>query len=177
MCVCVLSLSCFGTSIRVTVASVNVLRCVSSSPFFWNLRKLLLKFFKCLVGFTNEHIGLGLFFVRRFLITDSIFVLVTVLVSQLCLTLWDPTDCSLPGFSVYGILQARILKWVAILFSSRSQLRGQNWVSGIVGIFFTIWVSREALLYICSNFLFLLDLVLISIVCGFFFFLGFCHFI
>ena len=51
------------------------------------------------------------------------------------------------GFSVYGILQARILKWVAILFSSRSsQLRGQNWVSGIVGIFFTIWVSTEALL-------------------------------
>ena len=36
---------------------------------------------------------------------------------QLCLTLCDPLDCSRPGFSVLGILQARILKWVAISFS------------------------------------------------------------
>ena len=33
---------------------------------------------------------------------------------QLCLTLWDPMDCSSPGSSVFGILQARILEWVAI---------------------------------------------------------------
>ena len=33
---------------------------------------------------------------------------------QLCPTLCDPTDCSLPGSSVHGILQARILEWVAI---------------------------------------------------------------
>ena len=38
---------------------------------------------------------------------------VCVLVAQLCLTLCDPTDCSLPGSSVCGILQARILEWVA----------------------------------------------------------------
>ena len=43
---------------------------------------------------------------------------VKVLVTQLCLTLWNPRDCSLPGSSVHGILQARILEWVAI-FSSR----------------------------------------------------------
>ena len=35
-------------------------------------------------------------------------------VAQLCLTLCDPMDCSLPGSSVHGILQARILQWVAI---------------------------------------------------------------
>ena len=35
----------------------------------------------------------------------------------LCLTLWDPIDCSLPGASVHGILQARIREWVAIPFS------------------------------------------------------------
>ena len=34
-----------------------------------------------------------------------------------CLTLCDPVDCSPPGFSVHGILQARILEWVAISFS------------------------------------------------------------
>ena len=37
-------------------------------------------------------------------------------VSQSCLTLSDPMDCSLPGFSVHGILQARTLEWVAISF-------------------------------------------------------------
>ena len=36
---------------------------------------------------------------------------------QSCPTLCDPTDCSLPGFSVHGILQARTLEWVAISFS------------------------------------------------------------
>ena len=36
---------------------------------------------------------------------------------QLCPTLWYPTDCSSPGSSVHGILQARILGWVAISFS------------------------------------------------------------
>ena len=42
---------------------------------------------------------------------------VAVLVTQLCSTLCDPMDCSLPGSSVHGILQARILEWVAIPFS------------------------------------------------------------
>ena len=42
------------------------------------------------------------------------------LVAQLCLTLCDPEDCSPPGSSVYGILQARVLEWVAIPVSSRS---------------------------------------------------------
>ena len=37
---------------------------------------------------------------------------------QLCPTLCDPMDRSLPGFSVHGILQARALEWVAISFSN-----------------------------------------------------------
>ena len=47
---------------------------------------------------------------------------VWVLGTQSCLTLWDPMDWSLPGSSVHGILQARILAWVAIPFS-----RGSSW--------------------------------------------------
>ena len=39
-------------------------------------------------------------------------------VAQSCPTLSDPMDCSLPGFSVHGIFQARVLEWVAIPFSS-----------------------------------------------------------
>ena len=41
----------------------------------------------------------------------------TVLVTQSCPTLCDPTDCSPPGFSVHGILQVKILEWIAIPFS------------------------------------------------------------
>ena len=38
-------------------------------------------------------------------------------VAQSCPTLWDPMDCSLPGSSIHGIFQARILEWGAIAFS------------------------------------------------------------
>ena len=48
------------------------------------------------------------------------FVKVKVLVAQSSLTLCDPIDCGLPGFSVRGILQAIILEWVAIPFSRGS---------------------------------------------------------
>ena len=53
-------------------------------------------------------------------------------------------DCSLPGSSVHGIFQARILEWVAISFSRRSS-RPRDWtrVSHIVGRRFTIWATRE----------------------------------
>ena len=44
------------------------------------------------------------------------------LLDQSCLTIYDPTGCSLPGFSVHGMLQARILEWVAIPFSRGSNL-------------------------------------------------------
>ena len=43
-------------------------------------------------------------------------------VTQLCLTFCDPMDCSLPGSSIHGIFQARILEWFAISFS-----RGSSW--------------------------------------------------
>ena len=53
--------------------------------------------------------------------------------------------CSPPGFSIHGILQARILEWTAISFSRGSFFpRDQTWVSCIAGRFFTIWAAREA---------------------------------
>ena len=70
---------------------------------------------------------------------------VKVLVTQSYLTLCDPMDCSLPGSSVHGILQARILEWAAMLFS-----RGSSWprdrtrISCIASGFFTVWATREA---------------------------------
>ena len=58
---------------------------------------------------------------------------------QSCPALCDPIDCSPPGSSVHGILQARILEWGAISFSrASSQHRDQTQVSHIVGRCFTI---------------------------------------
>ena len=60
-------------------------------------------------------------------------------------TLFNPMDCSLPGSSVHGILQPRILEQVAISFSRGSSWpRDQTQVSCIIGRFFTFW----AILYV-----------------------------
>ena len=48
-------------------------------------------------------------------------------VVQSCLTLSDPIDCSLPGYSIHGIFQVRVLEWVAIAFS---------WVYSYYGVLF-----------------------------------------
>ena len=48
----------------------------------------------------------------------------SVKVVQVCLTLCDPTDCSLPGSSVHGVLHARILEWVAIPYDPAFPLLG-----------------------------------------------------
>ena len=67
---------------------------------------------------------------------------------HLCLTLCHPMDCSPPGSSVHGILQARILEWVALPSS-----RGSSWprdrthisyISCIAGGFFNCWAIEES---------------------------------
>ena len=69
-----------------------------------------------------------------------------------CLVLWGPLDCSLPGSSVHGILQARMLEWVAM-----SSSRGSSWprnpahishVSCTAGGFFICWAIGETLFYV-----------------------------
>ena len=62
-----------------------------------------------------------------------------VKVAKSCPALWDPMD-----YTVYGILQAEILEWVAFPFSRvSSQHRDQTQVSLIAGGFFTNWATRE----------------------------------
>ena len=71
---------------------------------------------------------------------------------QLC----DPTDCSLPGSSIHGIFQARILEWVTISFSRRSsQPRDWTQVSHMVGRRFTIWATREVFIGLQWEFMYL----------------------
>ena len=68
-----------------------------------------------------------------------------VLVAQLCLTLCDPMDCSLPGSSVQAIHQARILEWVASHFTSLVQFLSHVW------LFATPWTTaRQASLSITN---------------------------
>ena len=66
-------------------------------------------------------------------------------VAQSCPTLCDPVDCNLLGFSIHGILQSRILEWIAISFS-RGSSRPRDWtrVSCIGGRRFNLWATREA---------------------------------
>ena len=63
-------------------------------------------------------------------------------VAQLCLTLYDPMDSSLPGSAIHGIFQARILEWAAISFSrGSSQPRYRTCVSCIADRHFTVWAT------------------------------------
>ena len=65
-------------------------------------------------------------------------------VTQLCPTLQLHGLCSLPGSSVHGIFQARVLEWVAISFSRESsRSRDPTQVLHIVGRLFTDWATRE----------------------------------
>ena len=77
-----------------------------------------------------------------------------VLVEQSCLTLCDPMDCSPPGSSVCGILQARILEWVSIPFSrcvcvlscfSCSWLFATLWTVACQGLL-SIWILQARIL-------------------------------
>ena len=86
--------------------------------------------------------------------------------------LCDPMDCGPPGSSVHGILQARILEWVAIPFP-RASSRPRDWtcVSCIAGRFSTIWATREAhCLSLGLLYIFIFNWRIIALQCCFGFF-------
>ena len=71
---------------------------------------------------------------------------------QSCLILYDPVDCSPPGSSVHGVLQARRLEWVALSsFRGSSQPRDRTRISCIVGGFFTSEHWEVIHVYITSH--------------------------
>ena len=72
-----------------------------TNAFFFSFSSTNYMFFLCLI----------------FTLILCVCVCACVLIAQLCPTLCDPMDCSPRGFSVHGILQARVLEWVAISFS------------------------------------------------------------
>ena len=74
---------------------------------------------------------------------------VKMLVTQSCPTLCDPMDCSSPGSSVHGILQARILEWVAISFFQGSSRPRDRTLISCIG---RRLISLLVLLLRCSQF-------------------------
>ena len=77
---------------------------------------------------------------------------VQVLALQPCLTLCNPVDYSRPGSSVHGVLQAKILEWVAIPFSKGSSApKDRTQVSCMAGRFLTIWDTREGFLEVMTR--------------------------
>ena len=80
---------------------------------------------------------------KKYGLTKYVKMKVKVLVIQSCLILWNHMDCSPVGSSVHGILQARILEWVAIPFSRRSSwARDWTQVSCTEARFSTVQVTR-----------------------------------
>ena len=73
------------------------------------------------LGFSIKNTGVGCHFLLQCMKVKS-----QSEVAQLCPTLSDPMDCSLPGSSVHGIFQARVLEWGAIAFSDTCQYHSLN---------------------------------------------------
>ena len=112
---------------RVCVTLTTVWRCLCDALVYSLLRKFSFELY-CWVLIIEVWLGRG---VNR----ESE-------VTQSCPTLCDPMVCSLPGSSLHGILQARVLEWIAISFS-----RGSSWprdrtrVSRIPGRRFNLWAT------------------------------------
>ena len=85
----------------------------------------------------NMRLQLYLWDIDFFLFVLLAKVKVKVLVVQSCLTLYNPMDCSSPGSSIHGILQQRILEWVAISYSRQSLYPKVGFLDHIVVLFLT----------------------------------------
>ena len=93
-----------------------------------------------------RNTGISIFFL---FLTHGLWYI--VLVTKLCPTLCDPMDCSLPGSSVHGIFQARVLEWVAISFSRASSWPRDRTCIACIGRWTLYhWATKEAWILIYS---------------------------
>ena len=78
--------------------------------------------------FSGKNTGVGCHFLLQCMKVKS-----ESEIAQLCLTLGDPRDFSLPGSSIHGIFHARVLEWVAIVFSHLMPMGPQNNIAILEG--------------------------------------------
>ena len=101
--------------------------CMQTPEILWT--QLRITSIKQIFQYSESHKSFGF----------PVHIKIVCLVTQSCLTLCNTIDCSPPGFSVHGILQAGILEWVSMPSSrGSSQPRDQIQVFCIAGGFFTI---------------------------------------
>ena len=104
-------------------------------------------------------------FKREYILPFNILVLILLFpacsVTQLCLTLCDPMTCSLPGTSVHGILQARILEWGTIFYSRESSWQRISSISciGKQILYHCALLSSTLLLIVTNNYMIRLQMV------------------
>ena len=135
LCVCAYMCVCICTCIAATAKSLQSCPTVWSHMYMYivDLRIVVVMFYKVIEKIAPLSPG-----------KISICCVHAYIVAQLCLTLCNPMDCSLSGSSVHGILQARILEWVAMPSSrGSSQPKDQTQVSRIPCRFFTIWATGK----------------------------------
>ena len=102
-------LSCVGF----IILFIDFTQQLQSLPLSRVLLLLLSRFSRVrLCATPRENTGVGCHFLLQYMKVKS-----ESEVAQSCLTLSDPMDCSLPGSSIHGIFQARVLEWGAIAFS------------------------------------------------------------
>ena len=82
------------------------------------------------LGFSRQETGVGCHFLLQCMKVES-----ESEVTRSCLTLSDPMDCSLPGSSTHGTLQARVLEWVAITFSNTRYQFDTNFLIIVLHLF------------------------------------------
>ena len=123
----------------------------SSSPRAWDIFPFLCIIFsflhQCFYSFQTLYFTSLIKFILWYFILFDLWLSWNSHISsvQSRPTLCNPMDCSLPGSSIHGIFQARVLEWVAISFSRGSSWpMDRTWVSCIAGRRFTIWATREA---------------------------------
>ena len=103
----------FSSSLPGLAAAAASAKSLQSCPTLCNPRRQPTRL-PCPWDSSDKNTGVGCHFLLQCMKVKS-----ESAVAQSCLTLHDPMDCSLPGSSVHGIFQARVLEWGAIAFSIR----------------------------------------------------------
>ena len=112
--------SCCSASVWSPAAAAAAAKLLQSCPTLWPHRQQPTRL-RCPWDSPGKNTGVGCHFLLQCMKVKR-----ESEVAQSCLTLSDPMDCSLPGSSIHGIFQARVLEWVTIAFSIWSTAVGLN---------------------------------------------------